>query len=198
MATPRDIDVALILLKNTGYPNTGRVRPEHHRLVDTDRPTNGTVTEWLNALTGPQLDGLLNRLADRGYEHPGVPDAERLLAALDHLLPGETLIVEAHRHRPHTSAYAALLDTVAADLAARAYTFLSGRHTAGLAPVTLLDTAYRAIRMLDEHDVPDVQRDPFTHPGVKAIRTAVAWMIVRHGVDTADDRLRAALKASDW
>lgn len=197
MATPRDIDVALILLRQAGYPDTGRVKPEHRRLVDTDRGAEGTITDWLNDLPAPALEGLLDRLANRGFEHPGILDAERLLAALDALLPGETLVGGAATLRVHTPAYAILLETLAADLAARAFGFLHGRH-AGLAAIKLLDTGYHAVRMLDEHQVPDAQHNPLVQPSVKAIRAAVTWMIVRHDTDTAADRLRDALKAADW
>jgi hypothetical protein len=196
MATPRDIEVGLVLLRGAGY-DIGRVGPEHHRLVDTDRATNGTVRDWLQALPAPTLEGLLDRLAARGPDHRAIFDAERLLDALDVLLPGETLVQGARILRVHCPGYAAQLEALAADLAARAFGFLQSRHT-GLAPVKLLDTGFRAVRMLEELAVPDVQADPFTQPSVKALRAAVSWMIVRHGTDIADERTRAALKAADW
>lgn len=195
-ATIRDIEVARILLRGAGYPDTGRVGPEHHRLADTDRVTDGSVTDWLQALPGPALDGLLDRLATRGTEPRSILDAERLLAALDDLLPGETLIAEARRRPVHSPGHAVALDTLAADLADRALGFLQSRFS-GLAPVKLLDTGYRAVRMLDERQVPDIH-DPFVQPSVKALRTAVIWMLVRHGTDTAEDRLHRALEAADW
>lgn len=197
MASPRDIQVALVLLRGAGYPDTGRVRPEHHRLVDTDRTTGGTITDWLRALPAPKLAGLLDRLATRGTEPRSILDAERLLATLDVLLPGEALVGGAAVCPVHSPGYAIALETLAADLAARAFGFLQGRH-ANLAPVKLLDTGFRAARMLDNLAVPDPQSDPFTQPSAKALRTAVLWMIVRHGTDPADERLRSALQAADW
>lgn len=197
MATHRDTEVALALFRRAGY-STGRVRPEHLRLADSDRATDGTVADWIRTLPAPKLDTLLDRLACRGTEDPGILDAERLLAALNVLLPGETLVTEAAARPIHSPTYAVHLETLAADLAARTLGFLQSRHDSGLAPVKLLDSGYRAVRMLDDYTVPDVQRDPFVQPAVKAIRAAVMWMVVRYGPDTTGDRLRDALKAADW
>jgi hypothetical protein len=197
MSTRRDIDIALVMLRAAHY-TTGPVRPEHLRLADGSRATDGTVTDWLTGMPAPTLEHLLDRLADRGFENPSVLDAERLLATLDVLLPGETLIHEASLHRVHHPLYAVHLDTLSADHAARAFSFLQTRHTAGLAPLRLLDTSYRAVRMLEEHMIPDVQRDPFVQPTVTALRAAVTWMLVRHGDDITGDRLRDALKAANW
>lgn len=197
MASPRDIAVARILLRQAGYPDAGRVRPEHTRLVDSYRGLDGDVTDWLKALPAPKLDELLDRLASRGIEPGTIVDAERLLAALDILLPGETFVRAAQVLRIHSPGYAVELEALNADLAARAFGFLQTRNGA-LAPAKLLDIAYRAVRMLEEYQVPDAQANPFTQPSIKALRAAVTWMIVRHDAETADTRLRRALTAADW